>query len=295
MLMARECTHRTFGYCRAVVADGRPALLNLACGDQAHPEWTNVEFWPHCVRYRAPLLGRAFRRLDRDKEHRNARGAPMRFTDLRDGIPYPDESFDAVYHSNFLEHLDRADAEGLLRECRRVLRPGGVLRVVVPDLEVQARAYLDALAAARAGEAGGEDRHRWALVELYDPVTRRELGGEMQAWMDAGWPWAEGAAPAARPAAAPPDARTRLRWALIGRPTPDRTGEVHRTAWDAVSLAGALVAAGFEEPVFLSPEESGIEGWERYRLDTVEGGRPRHFDCLYAEAVRPAGTGSGSR
>jgi SAM-dependent methyltransferase len=273
---------------RTVVGDA-PKLLNLACGDQAHPEWTNVEFWPHCVRYRAPLVGRLVRRLDASKAHLNGRGVPVRFTDLRDGIPYPDGSFDVVYHSNFLEHLGRRDAEQLLRECRRVLRPGGILRVVVPDLEVQARAYLEALADAEAGGPGAADRHRWAVVELYDPVTRQELGGEMQAWMDAGWPWEPVAAPAEESAAPAARAgpRTRLRWALIGRPTPESTGEVHRWAWDAFSLARALQAVGFREPAFLSPEESRIPGWERYRLDSGPDGRPRHFDCLYAEAVRP--------
>jgi SAM-dependent methyltransferase len=271
---------------RTVVADA-PKLLNLACGDQAHPEWTNVEFWPHCLRYQAPLVGRLFRRLDAGKTHLDGRGAPVRFTDLRNGIPYADESFDVVYHSNFLEHLDRRDAEQLLRECRRVLRPGGILRVVVPDLEVQARSYLEALAAAGAGEPGAADRHRWAVVELYDPVIRRELGGEMQAWMDAGWPWEPTGAPAEGRRPTAPSARARLRWALIGKPTPESTGEVHRWAWDAVSLGRALEAAGFREPVFLSPEESAIPGWQRYRLDSGPAGRPRHFDCLYAEAVRP--------
>lgn len=267
--------------------EARPTLLNLACGDQAHPEWTNVEFWPHCVRYRAPLVGPLFRRLDSDKLHPNGRGVPVRFADLRGGIPYPNERFDVAYHSNFLEHLDRRDAEAFLRECRRVLRPGGILRVVVPDLAVQARAYLEALADAGAGEPGAADRHRWAVVELYDPVLRQELGGEMQAWMDAGWPWQETAAPAGARSEPAPSLRTRLRWALIGRPTPQSTGEVHRSAWDSVSLTQALVEAGFEEPAFLSPEQSRIPGWDRYRFDLGPGGRPRHFDCLYAETVRP--------
>jgi SAM-dependent methyltransferase len=269
------------------VAADAPKLLNLACGDQAHPEWTNVEFWPHCVRYRAPVLGRLFRRLDANRTHLDGRGVPVRFADLRGGIPYASESFDAAYHSNFLEHLDRNDAEAFLRECRRVVRPGGIVRVVVPDLAVQARAYLDALAGAQAGEAGAAERHRWAVVELYDPVTRRALGGEMQAWMDAGWPWEPRGAPRVASRPDRPDARTRLRRALIGRPTPESTGELHRSAWDSYSLGRALVEAGFSEPVFLGPEESRIPGWERYRFDSGEDGRPRHFDCLYAEAVRP--------
>jgi SAM-dependent methyltransferase len=269
----------------AVAPDVRPRLLNLACGDTAHPEWTNVEFWPHCVRYRAPVVGTLFRHLDAGKPHPDGRGVAVRFTDLRDGIPYADESFDVAYHSNFLEHLDRADAEAFLRECRRVLRPGGILRVVVPDLGIQARAYVDALAAAGGDEPDAVERHRWAVVELVDPFVRRELGGEMQAWMDAGWPDGPRAAPIERTRPAP-SLRSRLRWALIGRPTPESTGEAHRWAWDRVSLARALVEAGFGPPDFLAPDESRIPGWERFRLDLAEDGSARHFDCLYAEAVR---------
>jgi SAM-dependent methyltransferase len=292
----RSLLLRNVATVRAVGTDA-PKLLNLACGDQAHPEWTNVELWPHSIRYDAPLLGWFFRRLDAKRTHLDSCGVPVRFADLRDGIPYPGESFDVVYHSNFLEHLDRAGAERLLRECRRVLRPGGLLRVVVPDLELQARAYLAALDEARAGQPGAADRHRWALVELYDQVTRRTTGGEMQAWMDAGWPWEPTGAPTpiSRPGHETPSPKTRFKWALIGEPTPERTGELHRSAWDSQLLAGALVEAGFHGPVFLTPEESGIPGWERYRLDSGPAGRPRHFDCLYAEAVRTEDVSALSR
>ncbi len=54
---------------------------------------------------------------------------------MRQGIPFPDRSFDVVYHSHVLEHLSKSEASKFLKECSRVLRPQGVLRVVVPDLE----------------------------------------------------------------------------------------------------------------------------------------------------------------
>lgn len=54
---------------------------------------------------------------------------------LAKGIPFPDGSVDVVYHSHLLEHLDRDVAERFLREVQRVLRLGGIQRIVVPDLE----------------------------------------------------------------------------------------------------------------------------------------------------------------
>lgn len=62
--------------------------------------------------------------------------------DLRRPLPFDDESFDAIYASHVVEHLYRTDAHRLLRECRRILRPGGVLRVVVPDLKAIVDEYV---------------------------------------------------------------------------------------------------------------------------------------------------------
>lgn len=49
------------------------------------------------------------------------------------GIPYPDNSVSLIYHSDILEHLSYHEAISFLNECRRVLKPGGLMRVCVPD------------------------------------------------------------------------------------------------------------------------------------------------------------------
>jgi SAM-dependent methyltransferase len=62
--------------------------------------------------------------------------------DLTRALPFPDNSISAIYGAHILEHLYRAEAQNLLGECHRVLRPGGVLRLVVPDLHAMAASYL---------------------------------------------------------------------------------------------------------------------------------------------------------
>ncbi len=62
--------------------------------------------------------------------------------DLSKGIPFDDASVDVVYHSHVLEHLDRDIVNGFLLEVKRVLRTGGIHRIVVPDLEFACRNYL---------------------------------------------------------------------------------------------------------------------------------------------------------
>ena len=62
--------------------------------------------------------------------------------DVRKPLPFPDQSLDAIYSSHLLEHLYFEEAKRLLKECYRVLRPGGVLRIVVPDLRAIVLEYL---------------------------------------------------------------------------------------------------------------------------------------------------------
>jgi hypothetical protein len=59
--------------------------------------------------------------------------------DLSKGIPFESDSVDAVCHSHVLEHLDRPVAGAFLKETLRVLKPGGIYRIVVPDFEFLCR------------------------------------------------------------------------------------------------------------------------------------------------------------
>lgn len=58
-------------------------------------------------------------------------------------LPFADGSVDAVRLDHVLEHLDQAKAVGALVEARRVLVPGGTVRVGVPDLWRYCRAWMD--------------------------------------------------------------------------------------------------------------------------------------------------------
>ena len=63
--------------------------------------------------------------------------------DVRRPLPFADNSRSVVYSEHFLEHLDYPEpAMAFLRECYRVLEPGGLLCVGVPDTELPIAAYL---------------------------------------------------------------------------------------------------------------------------------------------------------
>lgn len=55
--------------------------------------------------------------------------------DLKNGAPFENDTVDGILSSHFLEHLDAQEALMFLTECRRILKPGGILRMSVPDAE----------------------------------------------------------------------------------------------------------------------------------------------------------------
>jgi len=131
--------------------------LNLGCGHRFHPEWTNVDFV--------------------------ATAEGVMAADLAKGIPFPDASFDVVYHSHLLEHFSKGEAEPFLKECYRILRPNGILRVAVPDLEQIVKTYLIALEKAIKGSQEWADNYEWILLEMYDQAVRDHPGGGMAAYL----------------------------------------------------------------------------------------------------------------
>ena len=65
------------------------------------------------------------------------------FWDYRNGIPFPSASVDALHSRNSLQRLSTQQLDFLLRDCYRVLKPGGALFFSVPDAEPVLRAYAE--------------------------------------------------------------------------------------------------------------------------------------------------------
>ena len=119
-------------------------MLNLGAGLQQRPGWINYD------RSRVVLIRRN-RLLRWLAAHASRMGfgqmlawpSSTRVADLTRGIPHATDSVDVIYSSHMLEHVHEAAARALLTECYRVLKPEGILRVVVPDLRLAAQSYLD--------------------------------------------------------------------------------------------------------------------------------------------------------
>ncbi|WP_199311831.1 class I SAM-dependent methyltransferase [Phormidium tenue] len=131
--------------------------MNLGCGSRYVPDWDNFDFVAN-------------------SEH----VVPH---NLIAGLPAKDDSYDFVYHSHLLEHFSFYQAPIFLQECFRVLRPNGILRVVVPDLESVVNGYLDALKKVENNLSGWEDNYRWMQIELLDQLVRNQPGGLMSFYL----------------------------------------------------------------------------------------------------------------
>ncbi|MBN8560362.1 MAG: methyltransferase domain-containing protein [Leptolyngbya sp. UWPOB_LEPTO1] len=270
-------------------------LLNLGCGKTFQAAWHNVDLNP-C-------------------------SSEVRRLDLRKGLEFPDQVFDACYNSHVLEHLDPSEAIDSLSQMYRVLKPGGIVRIVVPDLEGVARLYLQVLERVEAGDQSAEASYEWMQLEMLDQISRVQPGGRMKAIINQTqqtrhpfilsrlgaefelyeqfvpktiWQKVQTVQLGQMIRRLRNQIARRIVSVIAGRNAAEafdeglfrRSGEVHRWMYDRHSLKKLLQEVGFEEVKVCRADESGIPNFNDYELDLYHG-RMRKPDSLFIEAVRP--------
>ncbi len=126
--------------------------LNLACGVYyiSNSDWVNIDW--------------------------EANSSNVQQMNLSKPLRFENEKFDFVYTSHFIEHITYLQAEMLLKECYRVLSPGGIIRIITPDFEKICREYL------RQIESGSLQKSEFVKFTLIDQMVRNKPGGESSAW-----------------------------------------------------------------------------------------------------------------
>ena len=197
-----------------------PLCVQFGCGLDAPDGWRNFDVSPTLQLQRLPLIGSVVAR---------ARGprwpASAEYGDILTGLPIATGTADAVYCSHVLDHLAREDGLRAIREAHRMLRPGGVFRLVLHDLEHMARTYLGRLEAGDAYAAYAFMRESILGQERRSPRGLGGLDSALREW---------------------------------------RGNHRHRWMWDEASLSAELRTAGFRtvrRARFGDCTEPGLTAW----------------------------------
>ncbi|HLI93334.1 MAG TPA: methyltransferase domain-containing protein [Puia sp.] len=118
-------------------------FAQYGCGLSAPEDWLNFDASPTLRIQRTPVLNVLLR-------PKPVFPANVRYGDIIKGLPVKDDELDGVFCSHVLEHLSLEDFRRALRNTYKILKPGGVFRLVLPDLEFYARKYLEDLSGGDA-------------------------------------------------------------------------------------------------------------------------------------------------
>ncbi len=121
--------------------------INVGCGQNPTSGWRNFDNSPSLRLATLPAIPGILRSLGligaaEQKFIDFANKNRIEFGDAAKGLPVPDGSAEVLYTSHMVEHLDATERDAFLAEAMRVLCPGGILRIAVPDISVHVAKYL---------------------------------------------------------------------------------------------------------------------------------------------------------
>ena len=262
--------------------------LNVGCGGSFSAEWNNVDCYVDPANVKDVL-----------------------YYDIREPLPYPDNSFDAVYCSHLIEHLTPKKGGELVAEIHRVLARSGICRIVCPDLEDTCNQYLKQLHECLEDPSPKNiQRYNWMKIELLDQMVREKSGGLMLEVLQnnaideefvrnrCGDQYA-GFFDKSTAKDAPVGKLKMLidtllakgpiktLHAIFGSRDPRITGEAHKWMYDRLSLKLLVEKCGFKDFAQKQFNESDIPYWEKYNLDkSPSSDAPRIQDSIYIECKK---------
>lgn len=260
---------------------GKMNCLNLGCGDRYHKNWVNVDI--------------------------NSNSSDVISCNLLGGLPFPNEKFEILYHSQLLEHFPKEKVFEFMKECHRVLKKNGTIRIVVPDLETIVNEYKKNLHEALNNPSKQtEANYDWILLELYDQTVRNYSGGLMEKFLKqesmvneqyvkdrigyVGRSIRESFLLGTNDAIKRnikaiesimifkkrlSNAKQKILNLLVGEKYKIGNfrlgGEIHLWMYDRYSLSRLLKDVGFEDIKIKNAFESDIPNWDIYELDVKDG------------------------
>jgi len=255
--------------------------LNLGCGNKFHKDWINVDM--------------------------ASNSDDVIKANLLKGIPFEDDRFEVIYHSQVLEHIPKHKAKDFMMECYRVLVKNGIIRIVVPDLENIVDEYKRLLICNLESPSDfSEANYDWIMLEMYDQTVRNSSGGEMAKYLlqktmineeyvmrRIGFVgqlirnFLNSGSPSKATDRHSLNFLNTVKYILLfGKRNINKLftnkiaqspeykigkfrlgGEIHMWMYDRYSLSRLLEDCGFNNVKIMDPYKSDIPGWELYELD----------------------------
>lgn len=123
--------------------------VNIACGDIYIDEWQNFDFANN--------------------------SSDVKKANLLSVLPLKDDCAELVYSSHFIEHIPYHSIGSFLNECYRITKPGGYIRLVLPDFEEICETYLS----LRKLGGTGHEKADFLMLEMLDQCVRKQQGGRL--------------------------------------------------------------------------------------------------------------------
>lgn len=260
--------------------DKKP-YLNLGCGSKTHPDWINIDF----IQGQEDIIS----------------------YNLLHKLPFEDKSIKYIYHSHLLEHFSESDGINFTKECHRVLQKGGILRIVLPDLENIIQCYSNLINFKNEyEEIEFYKLHRWLIIELFDQAVRESPGGLVKESLMSGDKVLvdyilkrigpielNGVKKSSNKKYLFFRIRRKLIKTLLTKKELSalkigifrESGEMHKWMYDKYSLTRMLYDVGFESVELVDPFNSSIPDWPSFCFD-VKNNTVLNPTSLYMEALK---------
>ena len=238
-------------------------LLNLGCSSKTSnsPDVINID-WSLALSIRKnPFLSFCTTFFLSNERKKRIRSLPKNILvyDLSKGIPFGSNSIDVVYHSHLMEHIDRENVKDFLIEVKRVLKPNGIHRIVVPDFYLLCTKYIENFKLCSEDKEVSLNHDNY-IGNIIEQSVRKEASGTSKQNFFMRY----------------------IENIILGDAR--KRGETHQWMYDKINLSNILAEVGFSQIKQKSFLKSDIKDWNSYGLDTDDSENEYKPGSLYIES-----------